>query len=55
MMVVLFALLFVPMDASTAVIQVPMFIPKRTYTALEKGNNPEAAKVCKIPTDAEDD
>ena len=55
MIVVRLAFTFVPMDASTAVIQVPMFCPKRTYTAPESGIMPVAASACRMPTDAEDD
>ena len=49
------AFTFVPMEASTAVMQVPMFCPKSTYTALDSGIIPVAASACRIPTDAEDD
>ena len=43
------------MDASTAVIQVPIFCPNSTYTALDRGIIPVAARACKIPTDADED
>ena len=43
------------MEAKTAVIQVPIFIPKSTNTALENGISPAEANVCKIPTDADED
>ena len=55
MIVVRFAFLLVPIDASTAVIQVPIFCPKRTNTALGSPINPLDARACKIPTDAEED
>ena len=45
----------VPIDASTAVIQVPIFCPKSTNTALENGIRPDTASACKIPTDADED
>ena len=44
MIVVLFALTFVPIEARTAVIHVPMFCPKSTYTALESGIMPVEAR-----------
>ena len=53
--VVRFALTFIPIDAKTAVIQVPMFCPNKMYTALESGTIPVAASACRIPTDADDD
>ena len=55
MMVVRLALRLVPMEASTAVMQVPMFWPNRTYTALDRGISPLEASACKMPTDAEED
>ena len=53
--VVRFAFTFIPIDAKTAVIHVPMFCPNKTNTALESGIIPVDASACKIPTDAEDD
>ena len=53
--VVRLALRLVPTDASTAVIQVPIFWPNRTNTALSSPITPLAAKACRIPTDAEED
>ena len=50
-----FALRVVPMEARTAVIQVPMFCPNRTNTALYRSMTPLMARACKIPTDAEED
>ena len=55
MMVVRLALRLVPMEAKTAVIQVPMFCPKRTYTALSRPITPLRASACRIPTEAEED
>ena len=55
MIVVRLAFTLVPMDARTAVIQVPIFWPKSTYTALDSGIIPVDANACRIPTDAEDD
>ena len=55
MMVVRLALGRVPMDASTAVIQVPMFCPNRMNTALDRGIIPVEARACRIPTEAEED
>ena len=55
MIVVLFAFTFIPMDARTAVIQVPIFCPNSTYTALDRGTIPVAASAWRIPTDAEED
>ena len=55
MIVVLFAFVFVPIDARTAVIHVPIFCPNRIYTALERGTSPAVASACRIPTDAEED
>ena len=52
---VLFAFRLVPIDASNAVTQVPIFCPNRTKTALENGITPLPANTCKIPTDADDD
>ena len=40
MIVARLALRLVPMEAKTAVIQVPMFCPKRTYTALSRPITP---------------
>ena len=45
--VVLFAFTFVPIDASTAVIQVPIFCPNKINTALESGIAPVLASACK--------
>ena len=53
--VVLLAFLLVPMDASTAVIHVPIFCPKSTNTALGSVISPLVASACRIPTDAEED
>ena len=53
--VVLLAFLFVPIDASTAVIHVPIFWPNRTYTEFESDIMPLFDNACKIPTDADDD
>ena len=50
-----FAFRFVPMDARTAVIQVPIFWPNSTYTAPSRPIRPPAASACRIPTDAEED
>ena len=44
-----------PIEASTAVIHVPIFCPKSTNTALDKLISPLPANVCNIPTDADDD
>ena len=55
MTVVLLALTFVPMEASTAVKHVPIFCPNSTYTALERGIIPVPASACKIPTEADED
>ena len=49
------ALRLVPMAASTAVMQVPMFWPNRTYTALGRAMTPLMASACKMPTEAEED
>ena len=43
-MVVRLALRLVPMAASTAVMQVPMFWPKRTYTAVGRVTTPLMAR-----------
>ena len=43
----------VPIEARTAVIQVPIFCPNNTYTAPSKPITPLAARACKIPTEAE--
>ena len=43
----------VPIEARTAVIQVPIFCPNNTYTAPSKPITPLAANACKIPTEAE--
>ena len=53
--VVRLALRLVPMEASTAVMQVPMFWPNRTYTALSRPMTPLTARACRIPTEAEED
>ena len=55
MIVVRFAFRLVPMDARTAVMQVPMFCPNSTYTALSSPIRPPAARACRMPTDAEED
>ena len=55
MMVARLALRLVPMEASTAVMHVPMFCPKSTYTALGSPMTPLLASACKIPTEAEED
>ena len=55
MIVALFALLSVPMDANIAVIHVPIFCPNNTNAASWKLIIPLNASACKIPTDAEDD
>ena len=55
MMVVRLAAGFVPMEARTAVIQVPMFCPNRMYTALDRGTSPALARACRMPTEAEED
>lgn len=55
MMVVRLALRLVPMAASTAVIQVPIFWPNSTYTALGRVISPLVASACRIPTEAEED
>ena len=55
MIVVLLALTFIPIEARTAVMQVPMFCPNSTYTALDNGTIPVAARACRIPTDADED
>lgn len=44
-MVVRLALRLVPIEARTAVMQVPMFWPKSTYTALFKPISPDLARV----------
>ena len=50
-----FAFRLVPMEARTAVMQVPMFWPKRIYTAVGSPMTPLTAKACRIPTEAEED
>ena len=55
MIVALFAFVFVPMEASTAVIHVPIFCPNSIYTALESGITPVPASACRIPTEADED
>ena len=50
-----FAFLLVPIDAKTAVIQVPIFWPNKTNTALDRLIAPLTANACRIPTDAEED
>ena len=55
MMVVRLALRPVPTEASTAVMQVPMFWPKRTKTALSSPMTPLLARAWRIPTEAEED
>ena len=49
------ALRLVPTEASTAVMQVPMFCPNSTYTALSSPMTPLMASACKMPTEAEED
>ena len=44
-MVVRLALRLVPIEARTAVMQVPIFWPKSTYTALFKPISPDLARV----------
>ena len=55
MQVARLALRLVPREARTEVMQVPMFWPKSTYTAPEKGTIPPAARLCRMPTEAEED
>ena len=55
MMVVRLALILVPMDASTAVMQVPIFCPNSTKTAPSRPMSPLTASAWRIPTDAEED
>ena len=55
MIVALFALLSVPIDAKIAVIHVPIFCPNNTKAASWKLITPLNASACKIPTEAEDD
>ena len=55
MIVALFALLSVPIDAKIAVIHVPIFCPNNTNAASWKLITPLSASACKIPTEAEDD
>ena len=49
------ALRLVPMEASTAVTQVPILVPKRTKEALAKGMMPALNRVCTMPTAAAED
>ena len=55
MIVALFALLSVPIDAKIAVIHVPIFCPNNTKAASWKLITPLNANACRIPTEAEDD
>ena len=55
MTVVLLAFLLVPTLARSAVIQVPMFCPKSTNTALWILITPPMASAWRMPTDAEED
>ena len=55
MIVARLAFRLAPMEASTAVMQVPMFWPKRTYTALPRPMTPLEARAWRMPTEAEED
>ena len=55
MIVALFALLSVPIDAKIAVIHVPIFCPNNTKAASWKLITQLNANACRIPTEAEDD
>ena len=55
MIVARLALRLVPMEARTAVIQVPIFWPKRMNTELEKLMAPLVARAWRMPTEAEED
>ena len=54
-MVARLALRLVPMEASTAVIQVPMLVPNRTKAPLARGMMPALARVWTMPTAAAED
>ena len=54
MIVALFALLSVPIDAKIAVIHVPIFCPNNTKAASWKLITPLNANACRIPTEAEE-
>ena len=48
------AFLFAPTEESSAVTQVPIFCPMIIYTAALNGTSPAAARLCKMPTDADE-
>ena len=54
-MVARLALRLVPMEASTAVMQVPMLVPNRTKAPLARGMMPALARVWTMPTAAAED
>ncbi len=55
MMVVRLALRLVPMEAKTAVIQVPMFCAEEDVYRAVQGRLPTKGQRCRIPTEAEED
>ena len=54
MIAAVFAVFFAPILDMIAVTHVPIFCPMIIYTAALNGTSPAAARLCKMPTDADE-